>query len=147
MKIIKNILAGIGLLFVLVAALGAFTSFSRSNFEERNRAFSELFVRDLSAAWRIEDVQDRLTNEFLVDLAVPETRKAFRVLAGWGQLKEIADVELLKHQFGKEGETGAFRFKANFENGNAIVVLTVHANEERARVADLDVIRVRGVVN
>ena len=62
MRVLKNILIGLGVIFLVALAFFAWIGVSGSQFRKEQAPFVEAFVTDLSKRWDIADVYDRLAN-------------------------------------------------------------------------------------
>lgn len=139
MTILKNILAVLGLIVVVFIGFGVFTGYSAEAFKEANKQEVESFVKDLSKRWRVEDIQGRVTNEFLAQVATPEGKEVIQRFSALGELESISDLEMPRYSGGTEATVAFFQFKGKFANGGAMVELELIEKEEKARVQRLNV--------
>jgi hypothetical protein len=132
MRVLKNILIGLGAVFVVVIALLAWIGASSSQFRKEQAPFVETFVTDLSKRWNIADVYDRLANPEQTD--TPQARELLHQFKQLGALQSIHDLNLRSYITNNKGRTGLFSLKGTFENGEAIVTVTIVKNEGAVRV-------------
>jgi hypothetical protein len=134
MKILKNILAVLGLLVVILIGLAVFTGYSSEAFKQENAPFVESYVRDFSQNWSLSDVEGRSTNEFLTQIATPQGKAAIRAFRTFGRLEAISDLEMPRYFSGTNGTSAVFQFKGRFSNGSAVVEIEVMQHGGKVRV-------------
>jgi len=139
MKIIKNILVSLGIIFVIVVAAISYIAMGSSSFKKEYSPFAEKFLFDYSQAWKISDVEGRLSSEFLADLNSMKSRNAISLFESLGKLESISDVEINQYNSGTNGETGIFIFKAVFNNAKTAVTLTIRKNNNGIKVLGLNI--------
>ena len=114
MVIRKNILIGLGALFLVVIALISWIGMSSSQFRKEEAPFVEKFVMDLSKRWDIGDVRDRMTESFIEQAGT--------------------DLEMRSYQTINSKKTAVFSFKGTFESGDGMVTVTVVGHDGVVRV-------------
>lgn len=135
MKIIKNILVGLGALLVLFVIAAFFLFGESTDFKEQNEEFVRDFTSQFSQSWEVSSVSALLTNDMLIQVNTPNGRQAMGVFRTLGRLKEITDMELNHYNADFNGiTTGIFKFKADFENASAVVTVTVQERDHQVRV-------------
>ena len=135
MKIIKNIFIGLGVIFLLFIGLAIFLAGAQSEFKEDNQQFVIDFTRDFSQSWEIARVSDHLTNDMLAQANTPNGVHALNVFKSFGKLVEIKDLEIGNYSTHSSGVTSAvFTFKAEFQNANGLVTVTVQEQNDRVYI-------------
>lgn len=134
MKVIKKILAGLGILFIVLLALAALLAKLSSDFLEDNRAFVADFTRDLSKRWNVADVHERVSNEFLQTLDTAQGHEGFRQLRSLGALKDMGDLEMGNYNAATNGTTAEISYKATFENAKGLVKITLIKKDGKVQV-------------
>ena len=134
MRVVKTILIGLGALFIMVIALLAWVGVSGSQFRKEQAPFVETFVADLSKRWDIADVHDRLANPLIEQASTPQTQQLLHQFKQLGALKSVHDLELRAYKTYNNGRTGLFSFKGTFENGEAVVNVTIIKKDGAVRV-------------
>jgi hypothetical protein len=135
MKIIKNILIGLGVVFAIFIGLAIFLFGESSEFKERNEQFVKDFTQEFSQEWTIGRVSDRTTNDFLSQISTPNGQHALMQFKTFGKLVKIEDVEMGNYSTATgSGATGVIKFKAEFENVKALVTVTVREKDGEAKV-------------
>jgi hypothetical protein len=117
MRVVKKILIGLGVLFLVVIAFFAWIGVSSSQFRKEQTLFVETFVTDLSKRWDIADVHDRLANSFIEQVGTPQAQQLLHQFKQLGALQSVHDLELRSYNANNNGRTGLFSFKGTFENG------------------------------
>ena len=145
MKILKKILIGLGGLFVALVALIAIMSWSSFSFLEENRAFAEQFTQELAERWRIDDVYDLVSIEFIESAATPNGEAFLRELKALGRLEETADFQIGNYYSGTGGTTGEIKFRASFSNAKAVVTVTVVKRDGKVLVQGFNISAPDGV--
>lgn len=134
MRVLKNILIGLGALFLVVIVLISWIGMSSSQFRKEEAPFVEKFVMDLSKRWDIGDVRDRMTESFIEQAGTPQAQELLNQFKRLGALKSVHDLELRSYQTINSKKTAVFSFKATFESGDGLVTVTVVANDGVVRV-------------
>ena len=134
MRVLKNILIGLGALFLVVLFLFAWVRGSSNQFRKEQAPFVESFVTDLSKRWDIADVHDRLANPLIEQAGTPQTQQLLHQFKQLGALKSVHDLELRAYKSYNDGRTGLFSFKGTFENGEAVVNVTIVKKDDAVRV-------------
>lgn len=138
MKIIKNILSAIGILFVLLIVLVVFVFDSRSDFNEAHAPFVAEFMNEFSQSWDTAQVSDQLTNELLSMSTTERSRNALAYLKDFGKLIEIKDIAIGEYKTHTGGEKEAtFSFKADFENGQGVGSIVIRLIDGKPKVQAL----------
>lgn len=135
MKLIKNILIGLGVVFSLFIGLAVFLFWESSEFREKNEPFAREFTRAFSQDWSIGDVSDHVTNDLLAQINTPNGKHALSQFRAFGRLVKIEDVEMGNYNASAGvGVTGVLRFKAEFENVKALVTITLRETDGVVKV-------------
>ncbi len=135
MKIVKKILVGLGVLFVLFIGLAIYLAGSSSEFERKHQDFVINYTREFSRGWEINSVSAITTNDMLSQINTPNGKHALNVFRTFGEFIEATDIELHNYSTHAGGPTvGIFKFKARFKNANTLVTVTVHEIEESVKV-------------
>lgn len=135
MKIIKKILMGLGAIFALFIVLAIFLIGESAEFEENNEQFVRDYTEAFSQQWDISSVSQSTSNEMLEQINTPNGRHAMNVFRAFGELVEITDMEMDNFSTHSSGITSAdFKFKAKFQNGNALVTVKVLEQDNAVRV-------------
>ena len=135
MQVLKNILIGLGVLFLVALALFAWVGVSSSQFRKEQAPFVERFVTDLSKRWDIADVSDRMANPFIEQASTPQARQLLHQFKELGALQSVQDLQLRSYLTNNNGQTGIFSFKGMFENGEGVVNVTIVKKDGVARVS------------
>lgn len=125
MRVLKNIFIGLGVLFLVVLALFVWIRVSSNQFRKEQAPFVESFVTDLSKHWDIEDIHDRIANSFSEQISSPQAQQLLHRFKQLGGLKSVHDLELRAYKSYNDGPTSLFSFKGTFENGEALVNVTI----------------------
>jgi hypothetical protein len=134
MRVLKNILIGLGVLFLVILAFFAWIGVSGSQFRKEQAPFVETFVTDLSKRWDIADVYDRLANPFIEQTSTPQAQQLLHQFKQLGALKSVHDLGLRSYNANNNGRTGLFSFTGTFENGEAVVSVTIVKKDGAVRV-------------
>ncbi len=134
MRVLKNILIGLGVLLLVMLAFFTWMEVSSGQFRKEQAPFVTTFVTDLSRRWDMVDVTDRLTNSFIEQTGTPQARQLLQQFKQLGVLKSVRDLELLSYFATTRGRTGVFGFKGTFENGEALVHVTIVKQDGTVRV-------------
>jgi hypothetical protein len=135
MRVLKNVLIGLGVIFLGFLALFTWVGMSSRHFRQEQTPFVETFVTDLSKRWNIEDVQDRLDNAFIEQAGTPQAQQLLHQFKLLGALKSVHDLDLQRYVTNTQGRTGVFYFKGTFENGEAAVNVTIVQKDGAVRVS------------
>jgi len=135
MRVLKNALIGLGVLFLVVLAFFAWIGVSSSQFRKEQTLFVETFVTDLSKRWDIADVSDRVENPFIEQASTPQAQQLLHQFKQLGALKSVHDLELRSYNSSTDGRTGLFSFNGTFENGEATVDVTIIKKDGAVRVS------------
>jgi len=137
MRVLKNILIGLGVLFLVLLAIFAWIGVSSSQFRKEQAPFVETFVTDLSKRWDIANVYDRMTNSFIEQASTPQARQLLHQFRQLGALKSVHDLGLRGYKSSNNEQTGLFFFKGTFENGEAVVDVTIVRKDGAVHVLSL----------
>lgn len=125
MGVLKKILIGLGCAFLALIALFAWLGVQSLQFKRNEAPFVQAYVTDLSRHWNLADVYDRCDNRLLAQADSPEGRRALERFKSLGSLTSVEDLELRNYTSGTFGRRGVFDFKGQFENGEALVEVTI----------------------
>lgn len=145
MKILKNILIGLGILFVLFICLAVFLFSKSSEFFEQHQSFVEEFTYDLSENWRFNDVRSRVSNELLQSLNTPNGRAFMTQASAFGRLIEATDFQKGNYYSGTGGNVGVISFKATFSNTKALVTVSVIEKDGKVKIHGFNVSAIDGL--
>jgi hypothetical protein len=133
-RVLKTILISLGVLFLVIIALFTWSKVSSSQFGKEQAPFVETFVIDLSRHWDIADVQGRMTNPFIEETSTPQAQQLLHQFKRLGALKSTQDLKLRAYKSFNNEQTGLFSFKGIFENGEAMVNVTIVNKDGAVRV-------------
>jgi hypothetical protein len=125
MHVLKKIFIGLGSLFLLLIALFAWLGIQSVRFRSQETPFVKAYVTDLSRRWNVADVYSRSANALINQANSAQGRRAIESFKALGALTAIHDFELQNYSAGTWGHRGVFDFKADFENGKALVQVIV----------------------
>lgn len=125
MQVLKKILIGLGSAFLLLIALFAWLGVQSVRFKHEEDPFVKAYVTDFSRHWSVADVYDRSANEFITQADSAQGQRVIQSFKVLGTLTAVHDFELKNYSDGTWGHRGVFEFKAGFENGEALVQVTV----------------------
>ena len=125
MRVLKKILIGLGSVFLLVIALFVWLGIQGTRFKREEAPFVRTYVADFSRRWDVADVYDRSANTFLAQVSSAEGQRVLQSFKSLGGLTSIHDFELKNFSDGTWGRRGVFDFKADFQNGEALVEVTI----------------------
>ena len=134
MRVLKRILIGLGVLFLVVIAFFAWVGATSSQFRKEQTPFVETFVTDLSKRWDPADVCDRMANTFIEQTGTPQAQQLLHQFKQLGALKSVRDLELRSYSVNTNGQTGVLSFKGTFENGEGIINITIVKKDGAVRV-------------
>ncbi len=135
MQIIKKILIGLGVVFALFIGFVIFMFGESGDFKENNEQLVREYTQKFSQNWSISSVSDLSTNDLLSQITTPNGQHSLRQFQSFGKLVEIEDIEISNYNTSTgAGTTGVFKFKAKFENLNALVTVTVREKDSVAKV-------------
>ena len=106
----------------------------QQQFGKEQAPFVETFVIDLSKHWDIADVQGRMTNPFIEETSTPQAQQLLHQFKRLGALKSTQDLKLRAYKDYNNEQTGLFSFKGIFENGEAMVNVTIVNKDGAVRV-------------
>ncbi len=135
MKLIKNILLGLGSLFVLLVVIAIYTHGQSSEFKDKNTQFAKDFTHDFSQQWDVSTVSNITTNNFLSKISTPTGQHALSMFRTFGKLTDANDVELIKYISNVNvGATATFKFKATFEKVKAVITIVLKEKNNEIKV-------------
>jgi hypothetical protein len=134
MRALKKILMSLGAVFALVIIAAVWLGILASSFKTEQTPFIHHFVADLSRQWIIHDVYDRLDNAVIEQASTPQGEQLMRRFRSLGALRSTGDLEMRNYNVGPFGATGAFSMKAYFENGEAVLDITLNRHNGAVRV-------------
>ena len=140
MKILKHILIGLGVAFLLLIGFLSYMAVESGDFAEEHTPFVRQFITDFSRDWDVRDVQHLLTNDFIEQMETPSGRKALALFKRLGRLVAIQDIALdnFNTHFGTASFTqGTFVFEAEFEHAVTQTTLLLVVNKKGQRVQGL----------
>lgn len=137
MKVIKNILLGLGALFLLIVVFFTFLWGESSDFKEQNALFINNYLETFSTNWDLDDVKDQMTNGLLIEINTPNGTNAMNYFKTLGRLQEIRDLEINNYNTTLSGKTGVFLFKAKFQYSDTVVKMILQKNEDGVKVNGL----------
>ena len=144
MRVLKKILIGLGSLFLVLVALFAWVGVQSARFKHAEAPCVQAYISDLSRRWNVADVYDRSANTLLTQADSPEGRRAIEQFRPLGALTSIRDFELKNYTDGTGGQHGVFDFKADFQNGEAVVeVIVVKGGGTSAQVLGVHLTSIR----
>jgi hypothetical protein len=142
MKIVKNILIGLGCLFGLFIVITVFLSFKSSSFKNDYSPFVSKFMTEFSENWDVGDIQYMLSNDFLEQIETPNSRQAMAKFRQLGKIQQIQEIELTNYRSNvgdNSFKLGEFVFKADFENASGLVTMIVIVKNGGERVQGLNI--------
>jgi hypothetical protein len=125
MRVLKKILIGLGSVFLVLILLAVWLGIQGSRFKRDEAPFVKAYVTDLARRWDVADVYDRSANTLLEQADSAEGQSLMQHFRGLGALTSIHDFALKNFSDGTWGRRGVFDFKADFQNGEALVEVTV----------------------
>lgn len=136
MKIIKNILIGLGAVFLLLVGLVVFLASESVDFHDKHSDFVQEFTRVFSEDWDISSVSDSMSNGMLSQIDTTEGRRAMEIFRSLGAVVSITDFEMSNYYSSAtdNANTGTFQFKAKFQRGDALVTVTVLESDDKVRI-------------
>ncbi len=147
MKIIKNILIGIGVIFVVIVGFVIFIIGNSSVFREEKTPFIEYFMSEFSEGWKTSSVNSRFTNDLRRHIDSPKGRHDLEAMQSLGVLESMSEPELGFYTNPiNSGKWGKFTFKAQFSNGFAFVELSVVEKDDKTQVDSLHFTPAYGVL-
>lgn len=139
LKILKNILIGLGVIFILVISLFVFLASESSEFTDKHTNFVENFVKEFSVNWDIADVHSDVTNDMLRQIKTLDGQKAISTFMQLGKLISIDNLSLINYSSNTSGDSGIFEYKGQFQNGAALVRIEVIEKDENVKVHTLNI--------
>lgn len=124
---IKNLLATIGFIIVLIMAGIFYLGSSAIDFKAEQTPFIEEFMQDFSAQWQINDVQDRFSDSFLSEIKSNKGRHLIQTLQSLGQYQSMSNMVVNQYNSDTTGKAVNFNFTAHFTKGQA--VMNIHLIE------------------
>ena len=135
MGVLKKILIGLGVIFILFIGLAIFLAGSSTEFKEKHQDFVISYTKEFSQNWEVSSVSSIMTNGMLSQINTPNGKHAINVFKSFGAFEKASDLELHNYSTHSGGPTvGVFKFKAKFKNANTLVTVTVHEIEGVVKV-------------
>lgn len=135
MKLIKNILLGLGAIFAILIVAVVYLFGESSDFKKEHEQFVKDYISEFSQEWDISSVSDQSTNELLVNIATPSGQNVINLFRAYGKVVEINDVTLNNYSTHAGGATtGEFLLNTKFENAKAMVTVIVQEKESGIKV-------------
>jgi len=134
MEFIKKLMMWLGGIFMLIVVLIIFLAAGSSSFKEEQEPFVEQFMTDFSQRWETQDIYARLSNEFIEQINTQESKTILAQFKTMGKIQNISDFEIGNYNAQTSGTTGEFSFKGTFENGDALINMTVKSSDNGVRV-------------
>lgn len=116
-KALKFVLAGCGVLFLLMVAGIGWVFVDGQSRASENSAFASQFFTDLSANWSVEPVANRMTEDNVQQLRSPQGVSMLRQLASLGAFQDSEDFTVISHTVTTEIRATTVGFKARFAHG------------------------------
>ena len=135
MKILKNLLIGLGVLTVLFGGFAFVINGASSDFLEKHREFVTNYTKTFSRNWEVDSISELSTIGLLSQVNSPNGKHTLGIFRAMGVLVEVTEMELNKYSAYSSGPTvGIFKFKAKFENAKSLVTVTIHEVNGIAKV-------------
>ena len=134
MEFIKKLMMWLGSIFTLIIVLIIFLAAGASDFKEEQEPFVQQFMADFSQRWETEDIYARLSNEFVQQINSQESKVILAQFKTMGKIQNISDFEIGNYNAHTSGTTGEFSFKGSFENGEALINMTIKSSDIGVRV-------------
>jgi len=134
MAFVKKLMMWLGSIFLLIIILIIFLAAGSSSFKEEQEPFVQQFIADFSQRWETQDVYARLSNEFIEQISTQESKIILNQFKTMGKIQSISDFEIGHYNAHTSGTTGEFSFKGSFENGDALINMTVKSSDNGVRV-------------
>jgi len=125
MRLIRKILVGLGVLFLVLVAVFSWAVVVGRQFRDEQTPFVKTFVTDLSRHWNVADVSDRIAGTTLDQALTPKGQQMFHLFKQLGVLRSAGELSMERFNVNTTGTTGVFEFKGTFDNGEADVQVTV----------------------
>lgn len=134
MEFLKKLMMWLGGLFTLIVILIIFLAAGSSSFKDEQEPFVQQFMADFSERWETQDIYARLSNEFIEQINTQESKIILAQFKTMGEIKSISDFEIGNYNAHTSGTTGEFSFKGTFENGDALINITIKTSDIGVRV-------------
>jgi len=134
MEFIKKVMMWFGGIFILIVVLIIFLAAGSSSFKEEQEPFVQQFMEDFSQRWETEDIYARLSNEFIEQISTQESKTILSQFKTMGKIQSMSDFEIGNYNANTSGTTGEFSFKGTFENGDALINMTIKTTDNGVRV-------------
>lgn len=134
MRVIRKILLGLGVLFLVIIACVTGLGTAGRQFRIEQTPFVETFVTDLSKHWDTAEVRDRLADNLIEDARTSDALQFFQQMKQLGELRLARDFAMRAYKFDAAGRTGTVAFKGTFDNGEAEVEVTIRKKDSTVRV-------------
>ena len=139
MKILKNILISLGVIFLLFRVLFIYLSIDSDKFKDEQEPFIESFMHEFSSDWNVRDVYPKLTNNFIQQIETQAGRHALNIFKTLGEYESMSDLSISNYNTGTDGTTAIFTFKAQFTSGPALVSITLLKDNDKTLVHGLHI--------
>lgn len=140
MRVIRKILLGLGVLFLVIIACVTWLGTAGRQFRIEQTPFVETFVTDLSKHWDTAEVRDRLADNLIEDARTPDALQFFQQMKQQlGELRSARDFAMQAYKFDAAGRTGTVAFKGTFDNGEAEVEVTIRKKDSTVRVIGFNI--------
>jgi hypothetical protein len=133
-RALKKLLMSLGAIFLLAVIFVGWLGFRSAQFRARQEPFVTAFVMDLSKRWDVADVYTRTADALVEQVRTPQGQQLLNQFRRLGTLKSVRDFELRNYYSGNDGQRGVFSFNGTFENGSAVVDITLIERGDSTRV-------------
>jgi hypothetical protein len=133
-RALKKLLMALGGILLLAVVLFGWLGWRSAQFKAQQEPFVTAFVTDLSRRWDVADVDTRTADALVEQVRTPQGQHLLKQFRQLGTLQSVRDFELRNYYAGTEGQRGVFSFKGTFENGSAVVDITLVERGDSTRV-------------
>lgn len=134
---IKNLLATIGLIIVLIFAGLAYLGTNIISFQDEHTPFVEQFMQDFSQQWQVSDVETKLSDSFIEQINSDDGRYLIQTLKAMGKYQSMSNLIASQYNSSSAGKTVTLNFTAHFENGKAAMNLHLLETDDKVQVNGL----------
>jgi hypothetical protein len=124
----------LGGIFLLAVILFGWLGLRSAQFKAQQQPFVTTFVTDLSRRWDVADVDTRTADALIEQVRTPQGQHLLNQFRQLGTLKSVHDFALRNYSTGTEGQRGVFSFTGTFDNGSAVVDITLVEKGDSTRV-------------
>ena len=142
-KFVRRVLIALGALSVVFMTLSVWVGVNSVRFRKQERPFVIAFAQDLSRRWQFDDVYARLDRQFIQQSDTDAGRRSLAQFSRLGSLRSVNDFQMNNFLFDPNGSVGVFSFKGTFDNGNALIRVTLGERRGATRVLGLNISAVR----